>query len=189
MTSVTISTTNGMNTAALEGLADTLRANPDVGRLGFVTRSRWQDGGRVFTRTAGYRIDGEMQHEEERAFVQLCDEPIEFGATDTAPAPAEQLMHAMASCILATTTAYAALGGVRLSQLELELESDVDLHGIFGLDSAVRPGLQELRATITVAGEANRETLHEIAMQGLRFSPIRDSVQKGVEVRARIEAK
>ena len=41
-----------------------------------------------------------------------------LGATDAAPGPAEQLMHAVASCIIATTNAYASLDGIELSRLE-----------------------------------------------------------------------
>jgi hypothetical protein len=94
-----------------------------------------------------------------------------------------QLMHAMASCILATTKAY---GG---SRLEVELEGAVDLHGISGLDPAVRPGLRQLEATVTVAGDADRGNPSRAATRGLRFSPIQDSVERGVEVCSRIEVK
>lgn len=75
---------------------------------------------------------------------------------NAAPGPAEQLMHAVASCITATTNANAALVGVNLHRLRVDLEGDIDLHGIFGLDQTVRPGFGELRATIAIAGDASR---------------------------------
>lgn len=177
---------NGLDTAVLSSLAESLRGDPAAGRVTFRSRSRWQDGARVFTRVSGFRVDGAPHPDGEREFVRLSDEPRELGATDTAPAPAEALMHAVASCLIATTNAYAALGGVRLTRLEVELEGEVDLHGIFGLGEEVRPGLEGLRATLRVAGDGDPAALRDVAQRGVRFSPIRDSVERGVPVRASV---
>ena len=68
-------------------------------------------GAKVTTQLSGYKIDDQLHHQHERQFVVKGDEPSEFGAGDTAPAPPEMLMHAVANCILATANAYAAAGG------------------------------------------------------------------------------
>jgi uncharacterized OsmC-like protein len=179
---------NGLDTTVLGGLVQALRGDPRAGRVTFATRSRWQDGARVLTRVAGYRIDGQPARQDERRFVLLSDEPTELSGTDAAPGPAEQLMHALASCIAATISANAAFQGVALDRLEVAVEGDIDLHGIFGLDGNVRPGFGELRASIGIAGDADAATLREIADRGLRSSPIRDSVRYGVPVRAEVKA-
>ena len=62
------------------------------------------------------------------------------------------------------------------------MESDIDLHGLFALDPEVRPGILELRVKITVGGDSDDETLEKIAMLGYNFSPVSNSVQKGVKV-------
>jgi uncharacterized OsmC-like protein len=175
---------NGLDTTALGGLVETLQANPRSGQVTFSSHSRWQDGARVLSRMAGYRIDGQRVHDDERRFVLLCDEPTELSGTDAAPAPAEQLMHALASCIAATTNANVAFMGVRLDRLDAMLEGDIDLHGIFGLDEKVRPGFSAIRAKVDIAGDADAATLREIAGRGLRSSPIRDSVENGVDIDA-----
>lgn len=187
MTQATVQTTvNGLNTTA-RGLVATLKDHPKNGRVTFASHSGWQDGARVLTRLAGYQIDGQPAHENERRFVLLSDEPTELSGTDAAPGPAEQLMHAMASCIAATINANAALMGVKLDRLNIALEGDIDLHGIFGLDERVRPGFGELRTKIRIAGDADPDTLEDIAARGFRFSPVRDSVQNGVPIRSEIE--
>ena len=89
-------------------------------------------------------------------------------------------MYAMSTCVIAAANANAALMGVNLTQLEVALESDLDLHGLFALDPEVRPGIQELRAKITIAGDADEETLEKIAMLGYNFSPVSNSVREGV---------
>ena len=173
---------NGYNVSALEELSGALKEHKEAGRVTFKSNSKWQDGARVLTHYTGYTIDGEPQHEEERRFVLLSDEPVELTGTDVAPGPVEQLLHALGGCITATVNANAAFMGVKLTYLEVSLESDLDLHGYFGLDDNVRPGIQSLRVQISIAGEADEETLKVIAQKGYHFSPVRDSVNNGVDL-------
>jgi len=177
---------NGFDTTLLSGLAGMLKERSDGGRVTFLSKTSWQDGARCFTRYKGYRIDGETRHHEERRFVLLSDEPTELSGTDAAPGPVEALMYATGSCIAATVAANAALRGVKLTRLEVALESDLDLHGFFALDEGVRPGLGELRARITLAGDADPDTLREIARLGYQYSPVRDSVENGVTMEPEI---
>jgi uncharacterized OsmC-like protein len=177
---------NGINTELLGNLAGLLSQNPDAGRVTFHSRSLWQQGTRVLTRFAGYTIDGDRQHEGDRQFVLLSDEPVELSGTDAAPSPIEQLLHALGACIAATTNANAALMGIELTQLEVRLESDLNLRGFFALDDRVRPGIGELRAQIAIAGNADAEKLREIVERGYRYSPIRESVNNGVTLNREI---
>jgi uncharacterized OsmC-like protein len=179
---------NGLNTETLTGLIDVLEAHPKGGRVTFSSTSRWQDGARSFTSFGGYTVDGQPQHQDKRHFVVLGDEPVEFSGSDTTPGPVEALMYAVGTCIAATTNANAALMGVSLTRLEVALESDLDLHGIFGIDPNVRPGISELRATIRIAGNADQVTLQKIAQRGYAASPVRDSVEHGVTIRPVVEA-
>jgi uncharacterized OsmC-like protein len=138
----------------------------------------------VLTRLAGYRIDGQQVHDDERRFVLLSDEPTELSGSDAAPGPAEQLMHALAGCIAATINANASLRGIVLERLEIAVAGDIDLHGVFGLREGVRPGFEQLRAKIDIVGDADPAVLQEIAEAGLASSPIRDSVENGVPLHA-----
>lgn len=175
---------NGFDTAALGGLFDALKQDRNAGRATFFTRSRWRDGAPgVSTRVAGYEIDGELHHEDEREHVVTSDEYVELGSTDTAPAPGELLMAAVGSCITATARAYAAVRGLHLTRIDVALEGDANLQGMFGLDANVRPGLGQLRATITIAGDGDEEALREVALLGYQFSPVRDTVHEGVPVK------
>jgi uncharacterized OsmC-like protein len=172
---------NGLNTPALSGLIENLKKHPEGGRVTFYSQSRWQDGMRSFTNFAGYRIDGKMLHEGTRSFVFLGDEGVELSGTDAAPGAVEELMYAMATCILAAANANAALMGVKLTRMDIKVESDLDLHGLFALDSNVRPGIQNLRAEITIAGNADEATLKKIAMLGYQYSPVSETIRNGVK--------
>ncbi len=180
---------NGLDTNRLGGLAEALKGNPRAGHVTFATNSRWQDGARVHTGIAGFAVDGETAHADTRRFVLLSDEPTELAGSDAAAGPAEQLMHAVASCGAAAINANAAFMDVPLDRLEIALEGDVDLHGILALDPAVRPGFSELRASISIAGQADDATLREIASRGVAFSPMRDSVEQGVSLKSEITVR
>lgn len=176
--------TNGFDTDVLGGLLETLKQHPEGGRATFFSRSRWQDGTTgVSTRLASYEIDGELHHEGEREHFVTTDEYVELGSTDTAPGPGEVLMAAVGSCIATTTRAYAALRGLRLTRVDVATEGDLNLQGMLGLDAGVRPGLSELRITVTIAGEGDEEALREVALLGYQFSPVRESVHQGVPVK------
>jgi uncharacterized OsmC-like protein len=172
---------NGLNTATLSGLIETLKKNPDKGRVTFYSKSRWQDGMRSFSGFSGYSIDGKMVHEKTRQFVLLGDEGLELSGTDTAPGAVEELMYALATCVIAAANANAALMGVKLTRLDVDIESDLDLHGLFALDPNVRPGVTNMRMEITIAGDSDEETLKKIAMLGYQYSPVSDTTRNGVK--------
>jgi uncharacterized OsmC-like protein len=172
---------NGLNTATLSSLVETLKKNPEKGRVTFYSDSRWQDGMRSFTGFAGYRIDGKLVHEKNRRFELLGDEGVELSGTDAAPGAIEELMYALGTCIIAAANANAALMGVKLTRLEIKAESDLDLHGVFALDPNVRPGISNMRMAITISGDADKETLKKIAMLGYQYSPVSDTTQNGIK--------
>ncbi|MGB7291723.1 MAG: OsmC family protein [Thermodesulfobacteriota bacterium] len=172
---------NGLNTATLNGLIETLKKNPEKGRVTFYSKSRWQDGMRSFSGFSGYSIDGKMVHEKTREFVLLGDESVELSGTDTAPGAVEELMYALATCVIAAANANAALMGVKLTRLDVDIESDLDLHGLFALDPNVRPGVTNMRMEITIAGDSDEETLKKIAMLGYQYSPVSDTTRNGVK--------
>lgn len=180
---------NGLPVNHLEGVIKMLENNPDKGRVTFFSHSRWQDGMRAFTSFTGYKVDGEMVHQDEREFVLLGDEGVELGGTDTAPGAVEEMMYALGTCIIAAGNANAALMGVELTRFEVKLESDLDLHGLFAVDPDVRPGVLELRANITISGDADAKTLRKIANLGYQYSPVSESLQNGIDIKPNIEVK
>ena len=172
---------NGLNATALNGLIDTMKKNPDKGRVTFYSKSRWQDGMRSFTGFTGYKIDGTMVHEKTREFVLLGDESVELSGTDAAPGAVEELMYAVATCVIAASNVNAALMGVKLTRLDVDIESDLDLHGLLALDPNVRAGLTNVRMKITIAGDADEETLKKVAMLGYQYSPVSETTRNGIK--------
>lgn len=171
---------NGMDTQSLNKTFNSLKNNPKAGKATFYSETIWKNGMQSITSFSGYKVDGKMFHEQERHFELLGDESKELGGKDAAPGAIEEMMYAVGTCISAAANANATLQGVKLTKLEVKLESDIDMHGLFALDPKVRPGLLEFRTKISIAGDADDETLRKIALAGYRYSPVSDTVRKGV---------
>jgi hypothetical protein len=88
---------------------------------------------------------------------------------------------------MTTTMVYhAAVRGIKLEEVESELEGDLDLRGFFGISDEVRPGYQEIRVNFKVKTDAeNLEILKEL----IKLSPVYDVVSSGTRVNVQIEKK
>ena len=88
---------------------------------------------------------------------------------------------------MTTTMVYhAAVRGIKLDEVESELEGDLDLRGFFGISDEVRPGYEEIRVNFKVKTDLEDvETLREL----IRLSPVYDVVSSGTRVRVHIEKK
>lgn len=171
---------NGVQVKELRDLSTALKNNPKEGMATFFSSTKWQDGMKSATAIQGYMVDGQMKKQNERSFKLFGDEATEIGGTDSAPGAIEEMMYALGTCIVAAANANAALSGVTLTKLEVDLQSDIDMHGLLALDPKVRPGLLQLRTKITIAGNADEAALRKIATFGYNFSPVSDTVRNGV---------
>ena len=85
-----------------------------------------------------------------------------------------------------TMVYHAAVRGIKLDEVESELEGDIDLRGFFAISDEVRPGYQEIRVNFKVKTDAeNVETLKEL----IKLSPVYDVVSSGTQVNVQIEKK
>ena len=88
---------------------------------------------------------------------------------------------------MTTTMVYhAAVRGIKLDEVDSNLEGDLDLSGFFGINDEVRPGYEEIRAKFKVKTDLeNLATLKEL----IRLSPVYDVVSNGTNVDVQIERK
>ena len=63
----------------------------------------------------------------------------------------------------------------------------MDVRGFLGLDENVRKGFQNIRIAFAIHADVTDEQFEELASLGTNFSPIFDSVTKGVPVTVRTE--
>ncbi|MDA0161555.1 OsmC family protein [Solirubrobacter ginsenosidimutans] len=114
------------------------------------------------------------------------DEPDVLGGTDQFANPVEYALASLASCQAITYRFWAAKLGIALDGLEVAAEGDLDLHGFFGLDSAIRPGFTGIRLDVTPIGPESAERYRELADAVDAHCPVLDLFVNATPVERRL---
>ena len=175
------STVNGVDVDRLSGTIDAVNADPALARFQFRARNQWIDGGYSRTTIRDFYGAGHEDGTRTQPFTVDSDEPPVLLGENRAPNTGEYVLHALAACLTGTIVYHAAARGIVLDGLETTIEGDLDLRGFLGLDSAIRPGYQQIRVTIKVTGDFDDNQLAELTTL-TRYSPVRDIVSNPVPV-------
>ena len=177
---------NGVDTAALFGALDAVKAQPAAAKFQFRATNRWVSG----THSRG-TIDGffglgaEQRHLEAHTFE--ADHPEQLVGTDRGPSPAEYLLHALAACITAGIGNIAAARGINLHRVESTVVGDIDLMGLLGLDDSVRNGYQGIEVRVHIEGDASGEDLAGVVDRSVARSAVFDVLSNGTSVTVTVE--
>lgn len=175
---------NGVDTDALKETVGAIAGAPGLADVTFGLESTWQSGCRQRAVTSPLVQDGRQVSSRAAKYVLQSDEPLALLGTDQAASPGEYILQALAGCYAVTFATQAAVRGIELSSLRLELHADFDLHGFLGLDDAVRPGAQEVRVVVHAESpNAPREALEALTDAVQSRSPIHDTLASAVSVR------
>src|SRR5215831_7764559 len=131
---------NGIDSAALAGIIDAVKANAEIAKFNFRLTNKWLVG--VKTRSIVKEFTGALQthRADAKGFVLDSGEPPVLLGEDTAPNPGEWLLHSLVSCLTTTIAYHAAARGITIAAIESEIEGDIDLRGFLGLAAEVRKG-------------------------------------------------
>lgn len=140
--------------------ADRIAAKPASARLTY--RVRGEGEGSVASRiTAG-------KHE----FV--VDEPAALAGDDVAASPVEFALGALISCQIVVYRLYAQALGIRVDEIDITAEGDLDARRLFGIDESVRPGFSEVRLNIRVTGPETAERYEQLRAAVDAHCPVLD---------------
>jgi uncharacterized OsmC-like protein len=177
---------NGVDTTALFGALDAVRAQPEAAKFQFRASNAWVSG----THSRG-TIDGffglgaEQNHRRPSAFD--ADHPVQLVGTDEGPTPAEYLLHALAACISAGIGNIAAARGIDLQRVESTVTGDIDLLGLLGLDDTVRNGYQGIEVRVRIEGDATAEDLAGVVKRSVARSAVFDVLTNGTSVTVTVD--
>jgi len=116
------------------------------------------------------------------------DMPPATGGSGSGPAPGWLLRASLASCTATTIAMRAATLGVKLTTLEVTVESFSDHRGMLGLDDQVSAGLSPITARVKVGAEdLSAGQLLELAEWGDRHSSIACTARSTPEYSFEIE--
>ena len=172
---------NGVDTSTLFATIDAVRQQPEAAKFQFRTESDWVSGTHSRGRFPGLLGAGQ-EHVHAAETVIEADHPAVLVGTDQGPTPAELLLNALASCLMAGLGNIASARGVELHGVRCKVEGDIDLRGILGIDPTVRNGFDDIRVTFEVDGDADAETLESLVRQSRARSAVFDVLTHGTAV-------
>ena len=115
------------------------------------------------------------------------DMPSSVGGGGAAPSPGWLLRAALANCDATLIAMRAAQLGVRLTRLEVIVDSESDDRGLLGMDDSVPAGPLGMRTRIRIAAEgASQDRLHEIVEWAEKHSPVADAIRRAVPMRTEV---
>ena len=172
---------NGVDTPTLFATINVVKENPGLAKFRFNASSKWVEGTCSESRIEMFTGAG-TEHAHKSEFRYTADHPTVLVGQDRGPLPVEFLLVGLASCITAGIGNIAAARGVKLTSVESQVEGDIDVMGVLGLDEKVRNGFERIRITFTIAGDAPPEKLRQIVEQSRARSAVYDVLTNGVPV-------
>jgi len=114
----------------------------------------------------------------------IVDEPPGLLGDDTAPNPSEASLAALGSCLAVGIHANAVARGITVFRLEIELEGDLNITGVWGTgDLTEKPvGFTDVRAKVTFEADRPREELEALIAHSRQWSPVANTFTRPVNL-------
>ena len=176
-------TINGLDKKQMNDTVSAIQGEPSLGRFQFRARNKWIDGGENRSTIRDFYGAGREDDSRPEPFVFTNGEPpVLLGANEGAN-PVEFLLHALAGCVTTTIVLHASARGIRLEELSTELEGDLDLQGLLGLDDSVSPGYEEIRIKVQAKADCSDEELEDLLAFAQAHSPVCNTICRPVPVK------
>ena len=118
----------------------------------------------------------------------LTDMPPALGGGGTAPNPGWLMRGSLASCAVTLIAMRAARLGIRLSDVEVTVDSDSDLRGILGLDPSVSARNDGFRMKVRISAPGQDEkTLRALVEWADAHSPVTCTMRESPSFSLEIE--
>jgi uncharacterized OsmC-like protein len=181
MQMITPHVTNGVNVDDLMSTINAVKQEPELAKFRFNISNCWIGGGHNRSTVKGFR--GAMQDMEHKVTFRMdAGEPAVLLGNDEGANPVEYLLHALAACVTSSMVYHAAGQGIEIEAVESTLQGEIDLRGFLGIDPNVRNGYQKIRISMRIKTKADERQWSKLVRLGPTFSPVYDSVTKGVPV-------
>jgi uncharacterized OsmC-like protein len=173
---------NGLSTSQMFATIDAIKAQPALAQFQFRARNAWINGGENRSTIKGFYGAGREDDSRTAPFVFTNGEPpVLLGANEGAN-PVEFLLHALAGCVTTTTVLHAAARGIHIEELSTELEGEIDVQGLLGLDDSVPIGYRQIRIKMHIKADCTDEELDDLLAYAQGHSPVCNTVCRPVPV-------
>jgi uncharacterized OsmC-like protein len=170
---------NGLDTGKLLEVVETVKQNWEAGRTVWKASTTWKGGFKVETCS--------------REFTLTADEPEMLCGTNTAANPVEMILQAYGACLSIGYAMNAAVRGIKLDDIRIDLEGEIDLPGFLGLEPPEKlhmdklPGFKTITAKVKIKSDADEKTLQELHKHVVSTSPVGLTLSRPVDVKADLE--
>ena len=176
---------NGVNLEALGGFVGAVKAGAVSPQIRFTAKSSWAGGARTEVTIDQFFAGGAPAAPAERSFKLVVDEPAALGGQDTAPNPVEYLAAGLCGCITAGIVTNAAMFGTKVEALEVTVDADINVLGLFGLDRSVPSHCNRITYTVRLNGEDPAALLKSKQVIDGK-SPVRNTLANAIEIVTRV---
>jgi uncharacterized OsmC-like protein len=172
---------NGVNVQALLEAREALKAAPEAAKFTWRASCRWQNGTHSkATIQSFFGLGQEQRHKTETSLD--ADHPEVFASEDRGITPVEYILVGLASCLTAGIAAVAQNRGIQLRSVESNVEGQMDIRGILGIDKSVRNGYDNIKVTFKIDADASKEEIEALVAQSQKRSAVYDVVTNPVKV-------
>lgn len=147
---------------------------------------RLKPGMGISTATTKIRLcDGTTCEVEHKHWKFNVDIGKSEGGNDAGPGPGILERGALGSCLAIAYSQHAAVMGVPVNSIEIEVESDLDARGMLAIDDRP-PGFKELRYKVTIQSEASEEEVLKVIEKADQHSPVLDDFKRAIPVKREV---
>lgn len=175
MTITTNPVDNGVNVAALLGAREAMTDMPAAAAFTWRASNTWVSGTHSTTTIEKFFGVGDEQSHNQ-AFVLDTDHPPVFASEDHGVTPVEMVLAGLAGCLSAGVASVAQHRGIQLRSVTANIEGDMDLQGILGIDSDVRNGFSHIAVSYEIDADAGPEEIRAVVAQSQKRSAVYDVI-------------
>ncbi len=175
---------NGIPAAGLSELAHEIKQQPEQGRATYGVQVKWLSGTRAQASALPMQVGDQAVN---RDFQWLIDEPRQMGGSNHGPNPQEYLLSGFGACMMVAYLVGASVMGIQLSQLAIEVRSELDLAGFLGVNDKAPVALKGITYVVRVTGDGTSEQFECLRETAQAHSPNAMSLAKGVVVTGSVE--
>ena len=176
---------NGVDVTSILAIRGALTEMPVAAQFTWRASCEWLGG--VHSRSTVetfFGAGGEQTHKT--PYTVEADHPGVFAAPDNAATPVEIVLSALASCLTAGIASVAQNRGIQLRSVKANVEGDMDLQGILGIDPDVRNGFDAIRVTFEIDADASKDEIAAVVAQSQKRSAVFDIITNPGNVRVSV---
>lgn len=173
------SVVNGLDTEKLFKVVETVKQNWEIGKTVWKASTKWKGAFRVETCS--------------REFSLIADEPEMLCGTNTACNPVEMVLQAYGACLTIGYAMNAAVRGIKIDDISIDLEGEIDLPGFLGLEAPEKlhmdklPGFKTITAKVKIISDAGKDKLQELHNHVVSTSPVGVTLSRPVRIETKLE--